>query len=1127
MVRAVTSFERTKLRGNRQFCELGLLMPTPKTVISGRLTGSPSSNNSVVELPWGLTSGSQLVEPGMSCWVGTKAGAYDIGVVRIRKMPTSSTLYISETSDINWRGDEYITIVREFAPWRRDIRVVNETTFYMDWDIAYSDQHSNPAPLVSMGIDSVVDVSKGEVLVPWDASKSTVISGSLASFSWASPSASSGSNLNSYQAVIGVDQPGSHQVSCLVTTVGGAQHKGFRFIHAYDDDHPPIWDFEVTSLEGNFEDGGWQGEFRLYEAKNIPDRARIILFARDWYQMSEGSLGYIPNRENIVFIGWVIGKSVTVDPITNTTTFRAASPHYWLRRIRSFPGGVEDTDFADNGGGQPNRWTEMEDLTPAKGLWHFLHWRTTMTLISDITLPIDSRQAARTNTGIGTLWDQLITMSNQVNLSFPVFDQFGRLFIQRNLQYMPLSQRSSIPVVMTLDEDDCSSISIEPRVIPGLSYAEVTGVWFSHGDNGPMGGVAPGDVPRSLGEGERIFSELVMGTQAEAIELAGLILGAEADDPASITLEVEELNRMFSIAEHCYVQFTMPENSQGLSYSNKKLIPRTIRYNFKVRDGFHSTSLTCVAEGLQLPAIAKKFPGSNDPPVDPPEEPPKPPDPPGPPPPPPPKFKRFDAIVTTLNDIRACLDISDETPPWETEIASNPKSIVDSCPGPNEDTMFAIKEGEVWRARNMSMEGAATWDKIWDGSTDMVGGELEGLLRVVFRTDVLYVLGWGTHDASGDKRPFRLRATYGGQDTLGTWDLTWIEEEISASSGGSLQVTGVEYSDGNSHASFSGSGASVTGTINFNALQFPICRDYAYVKLGSPMPQPIPPSDSVTLEYDITGDSPSLDYDTDGDNPMRINYLTFGPVVGGSFTPTSGGYHFSGWIKSASVLFGANHDELKIGWPYGIEARWADSRGGAPPAKISTLSNLVIGGTKYGGQPSRAFDVAPTNTNWLYLGLKDKILKSEDGGFTWDTLTDEYGANDIRVDNLIAGWIFVWTTEGELISLLDGVFNQLFDTETPYDQYGRIGRIPNWGDVWYLKEDSFHRYALGSSSLLASDLSEARGLFTALGRKLIYIDNNAIYYSDDGGNTVKDITGDWAAYSGPISSFLTSRLIYG
>src|SRR4026208_1012857 len=115
MARPLTSPELTLLRSDGQWSKLYLAVLKPNTIYTARLAAVPGSTDLVYEITF--TSGSGTlgdVKPGMTLYVGTIAGAYDLGMSRIRKNPISGTFYIGLTSAIDWQSSCYLTVVDEF-----------------------------------------------------------------------------------------------------------------------------------------------------------------------------------------------------------------------------------------------------------------------------------------------------------------------------------------------------------------------------------------------------------------------------------------------------------------------------------------------------------------------------------------------------------------------------------------------------------------------------------------------------------------------------------------------------------------------------------------------------------------------------------------------------------------------------------------------------------------------------------------------------------------------------------------------------------------------------------------------------------------------------------------------------
>jgi hypothetical protein len=138
--RKITSNEQTLLRRDGQWCELFAAIDPAPTVYTAilNLASLPADNDEVAEI--NVTSGAfsgayTTAHAGMSIWIGSTAGASDLGVARLRANITTTgsiAIKIGETSDIAWVVDpqvaRYLTIVDEFRIWPRLLRTVGPTT---------------------------------------------------------------------------------------------------------------------------------------------------------------------------------------------------------------------------------------------------------------------------------------------------------------------------------------------------------------------------------------------------------------------------------------------------------------------------------------------------------------------------------------------------------------------------------------------------------------------------------------------------------------------------------------------------------------------------------------------------------------------------------------------------------------------------------------------------------------------------------------------------------------------------------------------------------------------------------------------------------------------------------------
>jgi hypothetical protein len=215
--------------------------------------------------------------------------------------------------------------------------------------------------------------------------------------------------------VVTVDATGRYRVSGTATTSAGKTATRHLYIEVYDKraaTRPPITQFElINPPEGSAEGGGWRFGVKLYgEASKtqIRDRALVCLFSRDWYSNTEESLGPIAGRENIVVYGWIVGESIEWDSDGGFVTFEVEGPPYWLEKARWFTFGIADTDFAGGGGGAPDSWVEMENLTVDKAVCVLAQEYSTLSEVCDVYLSGDARQASVIQSGERDLWSQLM-----------------------------------------------------------------------------------------------------------------------------------------------------------------------------------------------------------------------------------------------------------------------------------------------------------------------------------------------------------------------------------------------------------------------------------------------------------------------------------------------------------------------------------------------------------------------------------------------------------------------------------------------------------------------------------------------------------------------------------------------
>jgi hypothetical protein len=394
------------------------------------------------------------------------------------------------------------------------------------------------------------------------------------------------------------------------------------------------------------------------------------LWSDDYFLNVKESLGPIASRGHIIAWGWIAGETIEWDAEGGFVTFDVKGPDHWLGVCTSYPAGLEDTDFADNGGGAPSRWTEMEDLTVDKALWHFCHWRSTIDRVCDVFFTGDTKQAAQIPSAAPDLWSQLKDFAFATLLALPAFDRYGRLWVQINQQHIPIDERDDIPNVIDLTSADHVQVNITRRTMPRYSQVAISGVYYASGQSAPVGAYSPGKTPVAPAEeGPREETELVVGDQADTLEWAGLIAGSGEGVIDHASIEIPRNYRWFDIAPHIWVTVTVAagDTERGVALTEERLIPRRVALPWDDEAGCWGVTLECEGEGVQIGAVEMEFPGEGEPEPEPPETP-TPPAPPENETPEEPEPGVADAVAAMGSDIRSTADIDQVTPTWVTEL---------------------------------------------------------------------------------------------------------------------------------------------------------------------------------------------------------------------------------------------------------------------------------------------------------------------------------------------------------------------------------------------------------------------------------------------------------------------------
>lgn len=593
-IRAATTDEMTYMARDGQRMRLGLVIHDPAVVYQARVNQTFPTTDGVTAVTYDGGSGTLAnVAAGMTMWIGTSAGAWDAGMVRIRKAPTSTVFFIGETSEVAWADNLYLTIVEEYGLWEKK-PLASGIDLWMDGETAYSSQHASFEPVAVMGpAAGVARLAGGTVDVTMSAGDSFCPGSSITGWTWSVSGGTIVSGQSTSTVTLRFTAAGTYWVKLVVTAANGLTATGRRAWFVLAENSLGSHDFELTGLRGSKEDGGWQFEVRVWNgltAAQLRGRALAVLFAEEWYGTTKTSLGQVTGYENVVAVGYVDGESISTAPAatagSGATSLRVMGAWWWLDRLNS------SAMFLVNTTAAAARWTEMQSLTADKLAWHLAKWRSTMSEVMDVRLSGDTRTAGGFECEADSLWQKLATVGKSRFYGMaPCCDRYGRLFFELD------TQMASATKVMTISREMWKGLEVEDAG----ERAEASQVIASglDGTGLPFFAAAPGRPGRDAAQTE--LDRLVISDQADLNAIAGKVYGW-LNHRFDLQMEMAQACRLVDICPRQTVGVTLPaaDNPAGIGWTDKLFVVRGI--NTSLEGGF-------LADGWRLEALGTAISG--------------------------------------------------------------------------------------------------------------------------------------------------------------------------------------------------------------------------------------------------------------------------------------------------------------------------------------------------------------------------------------------------------------------------------------------------------------------------------------------------------------------------------------
>lgn len=531
------------LRKRPQKTVLNLSIFEPQVVFKARINSPGIGKGARVIAFDTVTVGSYTaIEDGMTMWVGSAAEPMFRGKVRIRSA-TSAEITVSENSDVEWTNGALLTVYRYWELWPVFPRIVQENpnsenvTFYKDYDIPYTNQNSILGTFINMGPHRAanLDPATGQAQLYWTASGTHNLLGNSLTYDWWFQGATITGSSSAVPGYRTYNTPGHYVTRLTVTdTVNGATDTSYRYVSIYNNANPPIQKWQLNSLSGSRDEGGYTASFKVFQDIPIQEHAVVVLYGENWYGNTQQNIGgNYPNSGDIFWVGYVDKDSINYDYQHSEISFSAHSVTGMMKESSGFSVSVESK-------ASPNKWYELLDMDGRRAIYHYLRWHTTALKISDFQFVGDDYKIQFFDADRESMYDAIDNYMRGTLWGKVVSDRQGKVWMEVDaLAYETPSD--SFPSVMDITRRDwMNDPSIEERLSEELSFIEMGGIAFSGTVTGTFSALlasAPGNAPGFHGSIETHEGLALLG-QSQLNHLVGNVY-ANANSPfPSISMEM-------------------------------------------------------------------------------------------------------------------------------------------------------------------------------------------------------------------------------------------------------------------------------------------------------------------------------------------------------------------------------------------------------------------------------------------------------------------------------------------------------------------------------------------------------------------------------------------------------------
>lgn len=590
---ALTAGQLTKIRSGSYQADYLITLCANRVVFAGRVNSDLTTPISWAQFNYNnVTVGAYTdVEIDQAILIATtndKTKATFRG--RIRSTPTSSIIYCSESSQ-DFVAGAYFWVLDTYDVFYKLSRPDANGNELVDYDLPYAGCLPEVTGLRTAYVD-YVDATSGKMRIAFSVAGYAVESGAtissyLFTFKASSYTVVSGSLST---ATVTVDfNPGEQWGKLVVTDSGGRTLTRHFYIFAHDSSNLPSTGFDNAALTADLQ-RGWVMNIPAFANVDtvLPDTFAVLWRFNENYG---GVAGNLDANNNIAFIGWLQREEDSASgdaaySVLTETRFEFTGVGARLQRLVA-----QLLGFTLNA--IPTAWGQISNLTPWRGICHFLSRYTTVSNLCDLDFSNKDNTYLfpALSTQGGTALQAVMGIAAQIDANVE-FAPYGPIRVDRDASYLTTAERAALTTVVAYDYQDIISPQGIVKTLEEnrqVGKVDADGLFYN-ANNGQVTGFTVRSPGHAQGEG------------AGSATLSNQILAATADSAVGLNelrqragnkYEVENMTEILSVDHPDGYHFIIPSRAQLFTWTLDATLPGANGVNRIVYDT--GTSWLCEA----------------------------------------------------------------------------------------------------------------------------------------------------------------------------------------------------------------------------------------------------------------------------------------------------------------------------------------------------------------------------------------------------------------------------------------------------------------------------------------------------------------------------------------------------